>query len=220
MNTFASRQESSRYSMLMYILITIGPISGILSASLTTCDYSAFIIQILITVLSFSSGVFSAILKFTRFEQKSTSHRAVGIKYSSLEGNIQRQLSLNRKDRANPGLYLEYIFKAFDDLYSSTPIISDSIYQKWVTYAKEKGLVVPKELALVPVGPSTVPPPPVPVLEKQSSEIEVVIKGNDSVRNLKPSVREDIYGMIPEMNLYSDGRMAYEMSRLKRMPSK
>lgn len=123
---YTSEKCTEYYNILMYIVIFIGPISGILSTiSVSNPSYSD-VIQIFITIFSFISGVLSAIIKYSKLEQNSSLQQSMASKYASLESNIKRQLSLNEEDRVNPGEYLEWVTKTFDELFSSLPISGDN----------------------------------------------------------------------------------------------
>lgn len=220
---------SLKYDALIYTNIVIGPIAGILS-SFDSCsdgeDTKTQTIKIFVTIFAFLTGIFTAVIKFGKFNQKATSSQSLGAKFASLEGNILRQLSLDRKDRVNPGQYLEYISKSYDELYSITPVVPEEIYQSWVEYTKTQDNDVlnsprtsraqssadsqpPSPLVVTRVttpeqgvnsGDNTIPEP-----HQEESPIEIVVKGTDTVRGL------------PEINQYSQDRMKYELSRLQFM---
>jgi len=138
MNLYSAGQLETRFTILMYLLIVIGPISGILS-SVATFDYQKYRdLQNVITVFSFLSGVLSAVAKFTKFQERCITHKSMASKYASLEANIRRQLSLNREDRVNAGEYLEWCSIMFDELFSSTPLMSPEILSNWVEYGKKQ----------------------------------------------------------------------------------
>jgi len=121
LSLYTAEKSTHFYNILMYIMICIGPISGILSTiSVSNPDYSN-VIQIFITIFSFISGVLSAIIKYSKLEQNSALQQSIAVKYASLEGNIKRQLSLNTEDRVNPGEYLEWVSMSFDELFASIP---------------------------------------------------------------------------------------------------
>lgn len=144
MNIFSVKKNQLKYNILMYTSIIIGPISGVLS-TVSNTDNS---ISILVTVFSFFSGVISAIIKFSEFGEKASSHKTAATKYSSLENNITRQLSLNRSDRVNAGEYLEWITTSYDELFSSSPFISDEIYYEWKIFSKENKITTGKEIEI------------------------------------------------------------------------
>jgi len=123
-----SEKSMYTYNILMYTLIFLGPVSGILSSVNTSEPDKAKIIQVFITVFSFISGVLSAVLKFSKLEEKSSSYKSIANKYASLEGNITRQLSLDKTERVNAGEYLEWVSSSYETLFANTPniIVSES----------------------------------------------------------------------------------------------
>jgi len=124
-NLKEAEQALKKYNILMYCLIVLGPISGILS-SVNSEDDIRLVLNVLITIFSFVTGILSAILKFSKYQEKIALYHSLVAKYTSLEGNIQRQLSLNREDRVNAGEYLEWVSTSFDELFSSAPLLGDS----------------------------------------------------------------------------------------------
>ena len=184
MNIFSAKRESFRYDILMYSLIILGPLSGILSSSSSSTSSSKDnILQIFVTVFSFSTGMFSAVIKYSKFDEKSLIYKTIASKYGSLESNIRRQLSLEKTDRVNAGEYLEWISNNYDSLFSSSPLISDDVYEKW---------------KVINGG------------EKIEKKVEIVIeKKGDSISIKNEKEKHD---KIPD-DLYTDGKMKYELSR-------
>jgi hypothetical protein len=207
MNVYAARESEYRYAILMYISILIGPISGVLST------VSSGYLQIVVTIFSFLSGVISAVIKFSQFEQKSLSHKTIASNYASLEGNIRRQLSLSREDRVNAGEYLEWVSKCYDDLFTASPLISDDIYQQWVKYAKENNICIPKELGRVVIDNSS-------TIAQMKTVSTIDINKSHNRENIEIVVQERqrtaLDGSNIDLSKYSDGKMRYEMARLYR----
>lgn len=146
MNIFVAKKTDFIYNCLMYTSMTIGPLAGFLSAiSVNDADHQA-ILSYISMGFSFTTGVLSAVIKFSSFGDKSITHKSIASKYASLEGNIRRQLSLPREDRVNAGEYLDWVSTSFDELFTSSPLIPDSIYEEWVKFAEENKITVPKEL--------------------------------------------------------------------------
>jgi hypothetical protein len=138
MNIEAATSSAKRYNLVLYTLIATGPIAGILSAVSVIYDDYAKGIQIVVSIFSFIAGAISSIIKYSKLEQKIASYKTIATKYASLEGNIQRQLSLDRQDRVNAGEYLQWISNSFDDLFNSTPLMPNDVYQKWLKIAEKK----------------------------------------------------------------------------------
>ena len=212
MNIFAARKSSFRYNLLMYSLLFFGPVSGILSTLISPDNKQQLkTIQIFITIFSFVSGVISAIIKFSKFEQKSSSHKNIASRYASLESNIRRQLSLHRKERVNAGNYLEWSSKLFDELFSTTPLLSDDIYDKWVIFAKENGLIIPEKFGQT-----------IEIIDTPESEDITVININNGDENIKQEgintikrKRAEAHNSIINFDLSTDAAMQYELRRLK-----
>lgn len=205
MNMFAAKKNETRYNTLMYISIIIGPIAGVLSAISTSNNETEYL-PVIITVFSFASGVISAVIKFSEFGDKSAAYKMTASKYASLEGNIRRQLSLLRDDRVNAGEYLEWISRSYDELFASSPLITDSIYQQWVKFAKENNLSIPKELGVIVADTNT----------EQLTTLKSIAINDDKKEAEKKPVDKIENGSTADLGKYSDGKMRYEMARLFR----
>lgn len=147
MHTYAAQKASWNNSFFMYSGIVLGPLSGLLSGidiSTTNQDCnqpSGFIITA--AILAFISGIIVTVAKVSKFDQVSIANKVVASRYDSLEGNIRRQLSLYREDRADANVYLTWITKSYDNIHSGAPLISASVYNKFSEEFKSKGLVCP-----------------------------------------------------------------------------
>ena len=120
-NVKLSIKYHTLHNRFMYGLIILGPMSGILS-SISTSEPDYFkVIQTFITVFSFFTGVLSGILKYSKMEEKVTEYKSLAAKYASLEHNINRQLSLDKSERVNPGEYLEWISSSYETLFARSP---------------------------------------------------------------------------------------------------
>jgi hypothetical protein len=210
MNIFAAKRSARIYNGLMYTVIVIGPLSGIL----TTMSDDKPYLNVFVTVLSFLSGALSAISKFSRLERKSALHKSIAAKYASLEGNIRRQLSLSKGERVHAGDYLDWVSTSYDDLFSSTPLIPGDIYKKWVDFATQNNLALPKEIAVkMDVDKDK--------LKMLCTADTIKIHGATDSPNDQSSVtieipEEDAKEVFSDLGRYDEGKMKYEMSRLAR----
>lgn len=232
MNLFAAKKAKFRYDVLMYVVIVIGPISGILTTIATIYDTKSLLIPI--TIFSFISGVFSSIVKFSRFEQRTATHKAIATKYASLENNIRRNLSLLPEDRVSAGEYLEWVSNSSDELFTAAPLIPDEIYDEWVEYAKKNHLTVPEKVAQtieiattdrINTTPNLVTTNSEPNPDQQSSEqpnveqsvseqpdqIDIVVQGSNTIRRQRKAHE---YNPSIDLSRYSDAHMNYELRRL------
>lgn len=247
MHITSTRTAMRQYNVLMYITISIGPIAGLfetISISRDECDDGASILQILIIVFGFVSGVLASIVKFSNFNQKSVDHKTAAAKYTSLEQNIRRQLSLYRDERVNAGKYLQWVSVSFDDLFSGSPLVSDDVYKKWATFAQKHNIFVPKEYGiLVEVHASAkinalanvceikvnnsessadlrdrakTEPDHVEITEGDERRRSSPFTGVNRTTSLKRNCtkRTAVYTAFPEMNKFADPRMQYELGRM------
>ena len=146
-----ARKISKRYRLLMYAGISLGPLAGLLSSLGTVLGNASnipFGFTIASTCIGFISGIVIAITKYGKFEEKSSHHKIAASKYTSLESNVKRQLVLSREYRINAVQYLDYVGSSFDELFMSSPLITNSIYQKYVKIAKKNNIIVPDEYGL------------------------------------------------------------------------
>jgi hypothetical protein len=213
MNIFAAKRSSKIHNALMYTVIVIGPLSGIL----TTLSEDHPYFTVLVTILSFATGALTAVTKFARLERKSALHKAIAAKYASLEGNIRRQLNLSKSERVHAGDYLDWISTSFDDLYSSTPLIPEDIYKKWVDFATQNNLCIPKELSIK--------------TENDHANLKVLcavntIEVNNGDTQAPVNIKVDTIQeeetkeykteILSDLARYDEAKMKYEMSRLSR----
>lgn len=220
MNIIASKKASNKYNILMYTMICLGPVAGILSA----IDYNqrSVTLETLITIFSFVSGILSAVIKFSKYEQKSSSYKTMASKYASLESNIRRQLSLSRNERVNAGEYLQWVSISYENLFAATPLIANSIYKEWVEIAKQNKVSIPPEInSTVNIQANNnhiedltaIQSIPINKLENNNDSIEVVVQGHNTMK-LEKKKRSEVYNTVPDLNRYADSAMRYEMRRL------
>jgi hypothetical protein len=147
MHIKSAQQSSYIYNIYMYSSIVIGPLAGILTGISSVYENdqkSKHILTILITFMSFFSGIIAAIIKFGKFDEESSSNKLAASRYTSLESNVRRQLALYRKDRINSKDYIEWLNKSFDELFLSSPLLPEYIYEKYSDEAEVQGFHISK----------------------------------------------------------------------------
>lgn len=243
MHVRTSRKTERFYDLVMYLGICLGPLAGLLSGIGSTLNPDAPItFPIISSCVSFLSGIIVAVIKFGKYEEKSSAHKLAASKYTSLESNVRRQLAKNRSDRINMSQYFEWIGQSFDDLFLASPLISEKIYQDYVNSAKKNNISIPDEYGLnITINKEYENEK----LEELINTSEIVIN-NDDEKYIKPKVkslengkndvvvdisekhfRNNIYkedsksikrtntiSHFPELDKFGDGRMKYEMKRL------
>ena len=196
MHTQESEQVSTKYDILMFCGIVLGPLAGLLSSigAILAPPDTAIILPILSTCVGFLSGIFVAITKYGKYEENMSKHKLAASKYTSLESNVRRQLALCRLDRVNAVQYLEWIGNSFDELFLASPLVAKKIYEQYIEMAKENGLVIPDEYKIIVN------------VDQRFSEIK---KPQGKIEITRESINK-----LPELNKFSDGRMDYELNRM------
>jgi hypothetical protein len=217
-----AQQTSRMYSIYTIIGICIGPLAGIIStvsASLHPEEDPIF--SIIVAVLSAMSGIIVAIIKFGNYEELSSSHKTTAAKYTSLESNVRRQLALYRDDRIPAKTYLAWVGLSFDELFMASPLIPEKIQKDYSTNAENVGSFVPTPYK------STIN-----INKKYEEETIKSIINNDKIKinrsyigdlkidetspilEVRTIKRTTGLAQFPELSKYSDGQMAYQMSRM------
>jgi len=143
MHINSATRDATIFSVLMYLTIIFPPLSALFATIQLMTENEIFFIFVLI--IGFTSSVVSAIVKFGKYQEKSTNHKSSAAQYASLGSNIRNQLSLYRKNRMDAGRYLQWVSKSFENLFVSSPLVDSGIYNEWIRIAKNNKLCVPKE---------------------------------------------------------------------------
>lgn len=218
MHMYASAQNLFIHNTLMYTTMGMGGLSAILSS----VDFYAnhIVLKILVICITIIASSIVAIVKVSRFDQKSETNKTAAAKYTSLEGNIWRQLSLEPADRVGAREYVDWISKSFDDLFEASPLLDIEIYRKYIKYAKKNNLAIPEEYTpLVDLKKVFTEKDLQGFASEEDTKIEVITR-EPEVKE-QPTASELVHrsatgGVFPELKKFCDGKMAYEMKRLMR----
>ena len=119
-----SKNLLTLYNRCMTIAMFLSPLATTLSGiGMIIFPDETYIFTITSTALTFLSGILISYVKFNKIEELSGSHSVAAAKYTSLEKNIHRQLSLFKSDRISSHEYLEWLTTTFDELLITTPFI-------------------------------------------------------------------------------------------------
>jgi hypothetical protein len=143
MHINVSLQAERQYTNLMYASVILGPLSGVVAGIGITVN-GGVVFPVCVSIIGFLSGVVGIILKFGKYEQVKSSNKLAASRYTSLESNIRRQLSLYRNNRVDPQSYIAWVSKSFDELFLASPLIPNDIYDRYTELAKEQGIVLPQ----------------------------------------------------------------------------
>jgi len=217
-----SYKLSHIYDMFSYMGIAIGPISGLISGINSFIHPEDHILlPIIASIFAFVSGILVAITKFGKYEERSYNHKLAASKYTSLESNVRRHLLIINTDN-NILKYIEWLGNSFDNLFLASPLIEKRIHYKY-----KKGCIDETEYNTVSINKEYQDQKLQEILnmtpvnnprslnnndEKDARERHYSsFNGNDIVK------RSEFLSHFVDINLFSDGRMDYEMSRMLNM---
>jgi len=187
------------YDRLMYSSIALGPTVGVIN-TINLYAGDIMIIPILITILSFMTGVLAGIIKFCDYEVKITNHKSIAAKYTSLANNARIQLNLERPDREDPKQYIIWYTTSYGNLFEASPILHDNIILKWKLHAQKHGFKIPGEVGILFDEDTTHRDD---INKKQFADLKNILTGEknvNTVQNSRPNVRLKLYDLDKTRN--------------------
>ncbi len=151
MHINTARSTSRMYEMLMITSIILGPAAGTIDVIGSVYPDNVNTFLLVSAVLSFLCGILLTIVKFAALEEESAAHKAAAVKYTSLESNVRRQLSLYRNNRPDPDKYLEWITTSYDELFASAPLLPRSVQDAYTAYAQDHDIMIPDQLESIEI---------------------------------------------------------------------
>jgi hypothetical protein len=229
MHIKAARSNLKRYEFLMYMSIFLGPLSAVISGvGMSLQPDPPAVFDIISSIIAFIAGIFTAIVKFGKFDQSAISHKLAASKYTSLESNVRRQLTLPRNVRIASVNYISWLNTVYDELFISSPLIPDRIVSDYERSNMHTGISTPTKQNNVILINTDYEQDTITALtnnnaiqiNKQHSnqqleaEKEPSPEENEALSNTNNIKRTGSFIPFTELNQYSDGMMNYEMKRL------
>ena len=216
MHIIQAQKAHDIYNQLTIWGIIIGPFSGVLNAINQSLQPDSPIIPIIVIILSFISGILVAMVKFGKYDEITNANQSAAARYTGLEANIRRQLSLYRINRVKAKTYLEWIEVKYEEILISAPLLSTAVYNKFIKRAKKEGWKVPNkdEYVIAINKEECARETAIPSSRQQQSEPE---QQSEPAAQPKLIVKRSLtMAKMPEINQYSDRMLQYEMNRLMR----
>jgi len=202
MHIFQARKYHIIYNALSITSILLGPLAGLLSAiEAVLYPEENHVLPILVSVLSTISGILVAAVKFGNYDVKSQSNKSVAARYTSIENNIRRQLTIDREHRVPVSEYLSWLETKYEELQASAPMIQPVIYNKFTRDEKTSVENYPSEIR-IDVEKK------VQVLKNNNEKRE-----DDCEKNLTIK-RTDTSNYNFELSEFSDKMLNYELKRM------
>lgn len=227
-----SQKTNKIYNRLMIIGIIMGPLSGMTSALGPIFNpENEYIIQIIATILGFISGIVVSVIKFGKYDEASNANKQAAARYTSLESNVRRQLSLYRSDRVSANIYMEWLETKYEELFLSAPLLPADVYEKYLPVTKNNNLQIPKRYTDVieintqyeqmKIG-DIINVSNIEVNNKKeySSQDDIEtgkiqnVSSFQKIKGEKKLKRTSTMSQFPHLNQYSDKMLEYEMKRM------
>ncbi len=237
-----AQQVTTIYNSLMIAGIVTGPLAGIVTSVGTAISIEGNTMvacNIISIILGFISGIIVSVIKFGRYEEMGNANKQAAARYTSIESNVRRQLSLFRADRVAASPYMEWLEAKYDELFMSAPLLPASAYDKFSNRAEELGLKIPnrydsvieinheyEDARMGEVADQTtisINENPGDDVGAASSKTAISAKWQTAITDVmlsrtmkgeKKVKRTETMSQFPELNECSDQMLRYEMKRM------
>jgi len=228
MHIHEAQRSNKIYNTLLILGIIMGPLAGIISGigEILNPD-TDHTIPIIATVFSFLSGTIVTIIKVGKYDEYSNANKQAAARYTSIESNVRRQLSLYRSDRVSVTPYIKWLENKYDELFLSAPLLQSGVYDRYSIKAKNMGLKVPtKYEPVITINTDYENTKLEEIVNVTDININEVQKNsNDQTYNItdtdlqlptseKKIKRSSTMTQFPELNQCSDKLLEYEMKRM------
>ena len=204
MHLFQAQKYNTCYNFLSITGIILGPLAGLLSGvEVALYPNENPVLPILVTVFGTISGILAAAIKFGKYDEMSNANKTAAARYTSIESNVKRQLSLNPNHRISSKEYMSWLELKYEDLQMAAPLIKPQIYKE---YCKCTGIVnVPDNYnSIIDIDKKK------KIELLQNSAVEIKIEEIPEDKEIK---RTNTLSNLPDINKFSDKMLEYELKR-------
>ena len=173
-----AKEKTLIYNRLMYCSIFFAPIPGVLN-TINAYISDQVVIPIIITIISFMTGVLISIIKFGNYESQINKYKSTAGKYTSLANNARVQLNLGKEDREDAKQYIVWFTTSYSDLFEESPIIPEYIMLRYRKHAEKNKFSIPGEVGILTDGS---------ILESKEKELQELYNLDN-----KKTVKEVLY---------------------------
>jgi len=216
MHIHMAQTANQMYTKLTMLGILLGPLSSLLSGiEAMSNPYRHSVLAVITICLGFLSGVTVAVIKFGKYDEVSNANKTASARYTSLESNVRRQLSLQRKDRIPAMTYMEWLESKYEELFMSAPLLPRNVYDKYINAAKKQGLAVPQRYKMefdIEKGYTESKKAEITDI----SDIHVTRNSTDTRPPVESIMKSTTFSSMADLNMYSDNMLQYEIGRLNK----
>ena len=211
MHIHMAQRATQIYTHLTIAGIVLGPLASLFSSVDSFANPERSVASIISIFLGFLSGVTVAIIKFGKYDEVSNANKTASARYTSIESNVRRQLSLQRKDRIPAMTYMDWLETKYEELFMSAPLLPRKVFDNYIYTAKKQGLTVPERYK------HNIDIEDGYILSKKEeiadiSDIEVA---KDTIEDKPKSlIQTSTFSSFADLNQFSDDMLRYEMRRM------
>lgn len=117
--------RNKRLNILSILLVSVSATTSLATNNASQENAWIFVINIVYPVLLYISTVISSLQHFLNYEKEAEKHRTASLRYNALYNNLVRMLALEVTQRQQVNDYFNWVTKEYDNIFSSSPDISD-----------------------------------------------------------------------------------------------
>lgn len=109
------------------LFVSISATSSLVSNNVSVDNNKIWldVLNVIYPILLYITTVISSLQHFFNYEREAEKHRTASIRYNALYNNIIRMLALDKTQRQNVNDYFTWATKEYDNIFGSSPDISD-----------------------------------------------------------------------------------------------
>lgn len=112
-------------NIVSILLVSVSATTSLATNNASQDNYWIYTINIVYPVLLYISTVISSLQHFLNYEKEAEKHRTASLRYNALYNNVVRMLALEVSQRQQVNDYFNWATKEYDNIFSSSPDISD-----------------------------------------------------------------------------------------------
>lgn len=116
---------NKRMNIISILLVSVSATTSLATNNSSQDNKWIFVINIVYPILLYISTVISSLQHFLNYEKEAEKHRTASLRYNALYNNISRILALEVQQRQQVNDYFNWATKEYDNIFSSSPDISD-----------------------------------------------------------------------------------------------
>lgn len=124
-------RRNKNLNIISILLVSISATTSLATNNTLQNNSWVNVINVIYPILLYISTVISSLQHFLNYEKEAEKHRTASIRYNALYNNVVRMLALDISERQEVNDYFNWATKEYDNIFSSSPDISDTSKEKF-----------------------------------------------------------------------------------------